>query len=294
MHAPKSATFSAIKEGKSLACTDGPKEVLTFYVSQMSGGVSSRQILNRERCMRAQLDQHCMPYESFPATVIEPCDAGDWTCANKRVLNDHANCLTKSVDWEAVQSYAKEYGKTMWEVLGSWCSKVKLLKEISNRMQLDEKFANDFPALLLLEDHAILDREWAEEVTKDWVQNYDGQWDLVQLDTYGGKGLGRDKVGEFRKKAIFKPSWKGKYDGFHAVMINTKSVPTLLERMQSLNVVPVEWLPKSLNASPQGLEVLSWDAGVSTVAWEGSITLKEKWMPNVPACESARTRKTQY
>eukprot|EP00746_Dinoflagellata_sp_MGD_P156018 gnl/MRDRNA2_/MRDRNA2_85656_c0_seq1.p1 gnl/MRDRNA2_/MRDRNA2_85656_c0~~gnl/MRDRNA2_/MRDRNA2_85656_c0_seq1.p1 ORF type:complete len:261 (+),score=54.34 gnl/MRDRNA2_/MRDRNA2_85656_c0_seq1:561-1343(+) len=260
----------------------------------MSGGVSSRQVLNRERCMRAQLDQHCMPYESFPSTVIEPCDAGNWECANKRVLTDHANCLTKSVDWEAVQNYAKDSGKTTWEILGSWCSKVKLLKEITNRMQLDEKFANDYPAILMLEDHAILDREWAEEVTKDWVQNYDGQWDLVQLDTYGGPGLKRDKVGEFRQKAIFKPSWKGKYDGFHAVMINTKSVPTLLERMQSLNVVPVEWLPKSLNGSPQGMEVLSWEAGISTVSWEGSRTLKEKWMPNVPACESARTRKTQY
>jgi len=181
------------------------------------------------------LNQHCMPYESFPATLIEPYDAGDWTCANKRVLNDHANCLTKSVDWEAVQNFAKESGKTMWDVLGSWCSHVKLLKEVSTRIQLDEKFVHEYPALLILEDKTILDREWTEEITKDWVNNFDGQWDMVQLDTYGGKGLKRDKIGEFRNKTVYKPSWHGSYAGFHAVQLNTKSVPTLLERMQSQN-----------------------------------------------------------
>jgi len=290
---PKAPTMSLLKEGKSLACTDGNKEILSFYVSQMGGGQSTRQFLNRERCMRAQLDQHCMPYESFAATLVEPCDTGDWTCANKRVLNDHAGCLTKSVDWEAVQNYAKESGKTMWDLLGSWCSHVKLLKEVSSRMQLDEKFANEYPALLVLEDHVILDKEWAEEVTKDWVHNYQGQWDMVQLDTQG-KGLKRDLVGDFRGKPVYTPSWKGQYSGFHAVLLNTKSVPTLLEKMQSLNVVPVEWLSKSMNDQPQGLKVLSWESGISTTASEGSKLLKETWMPNVPACKDARSRKTEY
>jgi hypothetical protein len=287
-------TMSLIKAGKTLACTDDKKEILSFYISGMEGGVSTRQALNREKCMRAQLDQHCMPYESFPSTIVEPCDKGDWACANKRVLNDHATCLTKSVDWEAVQNYAKESGKTMWDVLGSWCSHVKLLKEVSKRMQLDEKFVSDYPALLVLEDHVILDREWTEEIAKDWVNNYDGKWDMVQLDVLGNKGLKRDKVGEFREKSIFRPSWKGQYNGFHAVLFNTKSVPTLLEKMQSLNVVPVEWLTKSMNDQAGALQVLNWDAGISTVAHEGSVALKQTWMPNVPACEKARTRKNEY
>merc|ERR1719235_2781383 len=154
--------ISLIKEGKTLACTENNKEILTFYVSSVAGGGSSRQVLNRERCMRAQLDQHCMPYESFPATTIEPCDAGDWTCANKRVLNDHATCLTKTVDWEAVQNQARDSLKTMWEVLGGWCSHVKLLQEINNRIKLDEQFTADYPAMLVLEDHVLLDQEWTE------------------------------------------------------------------------------------------------------------------------------------
>jgi len=289
----KAAPTVSFKANKTLACTNGNKEILSIYISQMGGGQSTRSFLNRERCMRAQLDQHCMPYESFAATLVEPCDTGDWTCANKRVLNDHANCLTKSVDWEAMQNYAKESGKTMWDLLGSWCSHVKLLKEVSNRMQLDEKFANDYPAPLVLQDHVILDKEWTEEIAKDWVNNYDGQWDLVQLDAKG-KGLKRDLLRDFRGKPVYKPSWKGQYTGFHAVLLNTKSVPTLLEKMQSLNVVPVEWLTKSMNDQPQGLSVLSWDAGISTTATEGTFLLKETWMPNVPACADARKHKTEY
>jgi flagellar motor protein MotB len=293
---PKSTTptFSLIKKGKALACTDGKKEVLSFYISSMAGGVSSRQALNRERCMRAQLDQHCMPYESFPATIVEPCDKGDWTCANKRVLNDHSSCLTKSVDWDAVQNYAKESGKTMWDVLGSWCSHVKLMKQITSRVQLDEKFADDYPAILVLEDHVILDKEWTEEIAKDFVNNYEGQWDMIQMDVLGAKGLKRDKVGEFREKPIYRPSWKGQYNGFHAVLYKTKSVPTILEKVQSLNVVPVEWLTKSMNDMRGGMEVLNWDAGISTTAWEGSRTLKESWMPNAAACEKARTHRMEY
>jgi len=295
VEAPKPPTVSLIKTNKTFACADGNKEVLTLYVSQIAGGASTRTNINREKCMRSQLDQHCMPYESFPATIVEPCDDNDWACANKRVLNDHANCLTKSVDWDSVRNYAKDSGKTMWEVLGSWCSHVNLLKEVSRRILQDEKFVADYPALLMLEDHVILDKEWTEEVAKDWVHNYPGQWDMVQLDTYGGgKGLNRDKVGEFRNKRVWRPSWKGQYAGFHAVLVNTKSVPTLLEKMQSLNVVPVEWLTKSMNDASAGLEVLSWEAGISTVSWEGSKALKQTWMPNVPACTEARKFKSQY
>jgi len=291
---PKAPTVSAIKANKTFACTDGNKEILTFYVSSIAGGASTRQNINREKCMRSQLDQHCMPYESFPATIVEPCDDNDWACANKRVLNDHASCLTKSVDWDSVRNFAKDSGKSMWEVLGAWCSHVNLLKEVSRRMLLDEKFVADYPAVLMLEDHAILDKEWTEEITKDWVHNYPGQWDLVQLDVWGGKGLNRDKVGEFRNKRVWRPSWKGQYAGFHAVLINTKSVPTLLEKMQSLNVVPVEWLTKSMNDVSAGLEVLAWESGISTVAADSSVALKQAWMPKVPACEAARKAKGQY
>jgi hypothetical protein len=182
----------------------------------------------------------------------------------------------------------------MWEVLGSWCSHVKLLKEINNRIKMDEQFAQDYPALLVLEDHVVLDKEWTEEVVKDWVTNYPRQWDLVQLHTYGGHGLKRDKIHEFRQKAIYRPSWHGQYNGAHAVLINTKSVPTLLERMMGLNVVPIEWLTKSMNTDPHGLEILSWDSGISTVTWEGTSPLKEKMLPESTYCANAKNTKSKY
>merc|ERR1719265_1175242 len=183
--------------------------------------------------------------------------------------------------------------KDMMQVLGEWCSHIKMLKEVQRRVALDETFLKEYPALLMLEDHVFLDKEWTEEVTKDWATNYKKPWDLVQLDTYGGKAH-TDKVGEFRGKAIYKPSWKANYGGFHAVLVKSASVNTLLEKMQSLNVVPIEWVAKSMNDDPKGLEILSWEAGISTVEWQASENTKEYFLPkeckNMPKDEPRRRR----
>lgn len=290
------AAMSAIKANKTLACTENNKdsEILSFFLSPMAGGVSTKQAANRDKCMRSQLDQHCMPYESFPATSVEPCAEGDWSCANKRVLVDHANCMTKSVDWDAIQYYTKETGKSMWDVLGAWCSHVKLMKEISSRIQLDEKFVTDYPAVLVLQDHVILDKEWAEEVAKDWVKNYPENWDMVQIDPSGAKGPPKkDKVMDFRGKEVYRPSWKGQYSGFQAILMKTRSVPTLLEKMQGLNVMPIDWLTKGMNDMPS-MQIFSWDAGITTTAQKGLKAQKEIWMPNVPACSDARKFREKY
>jgi hypothetical protein len=287
--------FSNVKENKTLACTlnHQDSDILTFYVSQLEGGILSDLTKKRDKCMRSQLDQHCMPFEVFPVTVIEQCadQPMDWACANKRILEDHANCLTKAVDWEALTWHAKESNTNHWAILGGWCTHVKVLKEVSRRIQLDETFARDYPAILLLQDHVILDKEWTEEVLRDWIANFPENWDMVQLDPWGEK-LKKDYARDFRGKPVYRPSWKGGYFGIHATLMRTRSVPTILEKMQGLNVVPIDWITKAMN-DQRTLDVFSWDARVATTAFKAGRALKDKWLP-ANNCEDAKTKGKGY
>jgi hypothetical protein len=284
------------KANKTYACREKGSQVLAMYLSGLQIA-PTRHNQAKEKCMKSQLAQHCMPYERFDVTYIEPCDADDAACMQRRVINDHPGCLNRNVDWESVKNYALSADKHMMEVLSMWCSHIKVLKEVQRRAVADEQFAKDYPAILMLEDHVLLDKEWTEEVTKDWVTNYHktgNQWDMVLLDTHGGKAH-TDKIGEFRGKAIYKPSWKANYGGFHAVLVRTAIVSTLLEKMQSLNVVPIEWLAKSINDDPKGLQILQWESGVSTVDWQSSSATKELFLPKdcmkIPEEEKLKSRK---
>lgn len=284
------------KANKTYACREKGSQVLAMYLSGLQIA-PTRHNQAKEKCMKSQLAQHCMPYERFDVTYIEPCDADDAACMQRRVINDHPGCLNRNVDWESVKNYALSADRHMMEVLSMWCSHIKVLKEVQRRVVADEQFAKDYPAILMLEDHVLLDKEWTEEVTKDWVTNYHktgNQWDMVLLDTHGGKAH-TDKVGEFRGKSIYKPSWKANYGGFHAVLVRTPVISTLLEKMQTLNVVPIEWLAKSINDDPKGLQILSWEAGVSTVEWQSSATTKDYFLPKdcmkIPEEEKLKTRK---
>jgi len=265
------------KANKTYACTEKGSQILAMYLSPIKM-MPTKENQAKEKCMRAQMNQHCMPYEKFDATYIEPCSVTDFNCMQRRVVQDHPNCINKHVDWDSIQNYAQASQKGMMQVLGEWCSHIKLLKEIQRRVALDEEFLKAYPAVLMLDDTVMLDKEWTEEVTKDWVNNQKRAWDLVQLDSYGGKS-NQDKIGEFRGKAIFRPSWKANYGGFHATLIKTASINQLLEKMQGLNVIPFEWVSKSMNDDPKGLEILTWEGGVSTVAWQASQPTKNFFLP---------------
>lgn len=267
------------KANKTYACRDagGKGQVLVMYLNSL-GAATSKYNKEKEKCIKTQLNQHCMPYESFDVTPIMPCAEGNTMCLQQRVMDDHKDCLNRNVDWESIKSYSTNAGKDMMTVLGEWCTHIKAFKEVVRRAKLDDTFIKEYPAILILEDHVLLDKEWLEEVTKDWVHNSPRMWDMVQFDSYGGKS-NQDKIGEFRGKQIYRPSWKANYGGSHALLIRTASTNTLLEKMQSLNIVPFEWIGKSMNDDPKGLEILSWDAGVSTVKWQSSPYLREYFLP---------------
>lgn len=265
------------KANKTYACAEKGKEVLVFYNSGLNIAPTTVNKF-REKCMRAQLNQHCMPYEKFDATYIEPCDSTDYECFQRRIIQDHPTCLNRNVDWEAIKNYGEGAKQTITEVLAGWCSQIKMLKEVQRRVALDEKFLEEYGGVLLLQDHAFLDKEWTEEVTRDWVYNYRGKWDIVQFDPRDGRA-DTDKIAEFRGKKIWRPSWKSTYGGFQAVLIKTSSINPILEKMQMMNVLPIEMVLKSMNDDPKGLEILSWESGVSTVPWKASKETKDFFLP---------------
>jgi len=276
----------AISNGKSWACQDKGSEILMMYVNSNSHS-------ERKTCMESQLNQHCTPYERFPAVEMAHCPEGDWMCMNHRVFNEHSDCITKDVDWEAISTHGSKTTASKWQVamnvMGNWCSHYRLIKEIVTRSKKDPKFAEDYPAFMMLEDDVILDKEWTEEKLKDWVNNPPMDWDIVQIDPFGDLAP-EDEVGNFRGKKIYKPSWKGNYYGFHAVMIKTATAEKILKKLDSFNVVPVDWIQKWINDDPQGLHSLAWDAGVTenpekTEMYGGKLTLPD-------GCDASVTKTT--
>lgn len=265
------------KVNKTYACTEKGKDVLVFYNSGMAIAPTAVNKF-REKCIRAQLNQHCMPYEKFDATYIEPCDSTDYQCFQRRIIEDHPTCLNRNVDWEAIKNYDLGSKQTISETLAGWCSQIKMLKEVQRRVALDDQFLAEYPAVLLIQDHAYLDKEWTEEVTRDWVYNYKGKWDIVQFDPRDGKA-DTDKITEFRGKKVWRPSWKSVYGGHQAILIKTSSINPILEKMQVMNVLPIEMVLKSMNDDAKGLEILSWESGVTTVPWKASKETKEYFLP---------------
>jgi hypothetical protein len=101
-------------------------------------------------------------------------------------------------------------------------------------------------AFIVMEDDLPADSKiWGK--IDNFVKNYKGKWDLVQVDAYGKNGTdmpAEDKVDEFEGAPIYKPSDHGEYWGGHMFIIRKAALPKMLHRMKLQQSAPVDWLPK--------------------------------------------------
>merc|ERR1719160_1094931 len=112
--------------------------------------INSKKAPARSRCMKAQLDNHCMPYENWPSVDIEQCSHGvdDWACLQDKLFTTYRDCVTQSIDVDAITTHGSSSSKSKSQVaaavFGNWCSHYKLLQEIVRRSDGDPNFVDDY------------------------------------------------------------------------------------------------------------------------------------------------------
>eukprot|EP00746_Dinoflagellata_sp_MGD_P125583 gnl/MRDRNA2_/MRDRNA2_60354_c0_seq1.p1 gnl/MRDRNA2_/MRDRNA2_60354_c0~~gnl/MRDRNA2_/MRDRNA2_60354_c0_seq1.p1 ORF type:complete len:329 (-),score=94.97 gnl/MRDRNA2_/MRDRNA2_60354_c0_seq1:27-1013(-) len=250
--------------------------------------VNTEKSQARSACMTRQLNEQGIENERFSAVVMKECPDFDFTCMNDVVFNHHKDCFKSGADLLHLTQHGSS-GKDAsmknraMAVLANWCSHKRLFQQISTntsskydvqtlgRNFFREKLLNKEPektaqaakksekVYIILEDDAILRPQFAEKV-QDFIQNYDGKWDMLQVDTFGGVD-GRDKIGDFKGVPVYHPGMKGDYFGLHCMLIKESSMGKINLEMGLMPAVPVDWFPKLLKEVPD-TKVLVWNPDI--------------------------------
>jgi hypothetical protein len=242
----------------------------------------------RAECMTRQLNEQGIENERYKAVVMKECPDFDFTCMNDVVFNHHKDCFKSGADLIHLTQHGSSAKDASMKnramaVLANWCSHKRLFNEISKNtsstydvsalgksffrekiLKEDDKAAQAAKSdkvYIVLEDDAILRPEFAEKI-QDFIQNYDGKWDMLQVDTFGGVD-GRDKVGEFKGVPVYHPGIKGDYFGLHCMLIKESSMAKINLEMSLMPAVPVDWFPKLLKEVPD-TKVLVWNPDIVT------------------------------
>merc|ERR1719161_2595251 len=125
----------------------------------------------------------------------------------------------------------------------------------------EEKPKKDEKVYIVMEDDSVLRPNFAEKI-QDFIANYTGKWDMLQVDTFGNVD-GRDKVGDFGGKPVYHPGMKGDYFGLHCILIKESSMAKINLKMGLMPAVPVDWFPKLLKEVPD-TKVLAWNPDIVT------------------------------
>jgi hypothetical protein len=248
--------------------------------------VNTEKSTARAECMTRQLNDQGIENSRYSAVVMKECPDFDFTCMNDVVFNHHKDCFKSGADLIHLTQHGSSAKDASMKnramaVLANWCSHKRLFNEISKNTSSsydvqalgksffrekilkdskDEPSAKkDEKVYIVLEDDAILRPNFAEKV-QDFISNYDGKWDMLQVDTFGGVD-GRDKVGDFKGVPVYHPGMKGDYFGLHCILIKESSMGKINLEMSLMPAVPVDWFPKLLKDVPD-TKVLVWNPDI--------------------------------
>lgn len=214
--------------------------------------------VKRKECLEHQLNNMKVKVEvnrfaaiQFPARCVANVEGKDVDpeqyeqCLKEEGLGD---CIEGGIDYAATETHGSEE-RSPWEirsaVLSNWCGHKRLWRKLEQDMQDPAKRDSVPKYLVFLEDDVILDREYFLSVVRDFASNYkERDWDLVQIDPFGGKAKD-DFIGQWRGKPVFKPAAGdcSKYWGFHAVLVKTEALPRINSWMSANKALPIDWLP---------------------------------------------------
>jgi len=279
----KADKFNPLKNFKLLPKAKKQAGLKAFYVN-------TDKSTARAECMSRQLDQQGIESERYKAVVMKECNDFDFTCMNDVVFNHHKDCFKSGADLIHLTQHGSS-GKDAsmknraMAVLANWCSHKRLFNEISKntsstydvgtlqknffRQKILKEEDKEEPkaakkeekVYIVLEDDAILRSDFAEKIN-DFVANYDGKWDMIQVDTFGGVD-GRDKIGDYKGVPVYHPGMKGDYFGLHCILIKESSMGKINLEMSLMPAVPVDWFPKLLKEVPD-TKVLAWNPDIVT------------------------------
>lgn len=270
--------LSSTPAGKSGEMKDQREGLKAIYVNLDKS-------TDRANCISRQLTESGIENERFAAAALPACPDWDFKCFNDAIFKSNGDCFKGGAEFLSLLQHASKGNASTWEVasgiLANWCSHKRLFQQLSDKssstygfphigkamLQVMQRSKDKKPAAdklsekvyVIMEDDAILKPNFGS-VIEDFVRNYNGEWDLVQVDTFGSV-QGWDKVNEYQGKPVYRPSPLAEYFGLHCILVKESSVAKLNFAMEHMPAVPVDWFPKLLKLVPN-MVTLSWSPDV--------------------------------
>lgn len=244
----------------------------------------------RAECISHQLSDNRIRSDRFAAATLPACPDWDFKCFKDAVFASNRDCFKGGAEFLSLLSHASKGNASTWEVasgiLANWCSHKRLFQQLAdnsslsygvknfgwavgknmksmlqlgNKKSQEEKPKESEMVYIIMEDDAILKPGFGDAI-EDFVQNFHGDWDLVQVDTFGSV-QGFDKIDEYKQKPVYRPSPVAEYFGLHCILVKESSVAKMNFAMEHMPAVPVDWFPKLLKLVPDMVSI-AWNPDI--------------------------------
>jgi len=239
----------------------------------------------RASCISQQLAEQRIGNNRYVASTMPNCGDFDFKCF-QLAMETNKDCFKSGADLIHMFQHGSKGNASSVQVAGAvlanWCSHKRLFQELASNtssnyglaefapkvegsignavkkgLHLHQKFeeagadmggGTDEEVYIIMEDDAILKPNFGNKI-EEFVRNYAGKWDMVQVDTFGSK-RDQDKIGMFKDTDIYHPSATGDYFGLHCILVKKSAVGKLNFEMGLMPAVPVDWFPKLLKDVP--------------------------------------------
>jgi len=266
--------------------------------------VNVRGATARDQCMRKQLEKAQVTPNRYNADVFAMCNNTHTfaDCLKRQGLGD---CVKGGIDWQSIRARADGMASldTASHIISNWCSHKRLFSQLAE--------SNSAPFAMVLEDDAVLNSATFKMKVESFLLDYAAtEWDMVVIDPLyvqfdivhefkiTGAMCNAFKVGSHHGRDVWqiprtnRPAQRCmvqhcNFCGNQALLVRTSALKQVVARMESMRVLPLDWLPRYLNRSlawrpqlamnPYGLDhgipdFCSKEVTVSTIEGKPTIT----------------------
>lgn len=242
--------FAAEQEQVKDVLEDQVKVVAREQEKTCAGGsvqalISASEDHSHASCLKGQIGS-CVSTEVLQAPseehfkCDEPSDGWQKKCLADKA-QEMADCAPMGVDWHAMRRGEKGHAADNAALgrLAEWCTMHRALGKIDK---------DKAPFSLILSKNAALSKDAVAKLA-DFGENFKGQdWDLLQVDPVGNPAP------------------------LHSVVVKSQSATKIKDAMSLMKAVPLDQVPKALNADPKyETKAVAWNAGVAGMLEKTSI-----------------------
>lgn len=201
--------------------------------------------------------------------MLTNCDLGNESSFEESWKSqDYGDCIRGGVDWAAVRFHDDSENASMGvveHIVSNWCSHKRLFSQLA-----EDPGASDF--VLVCEDDVFVNKTALLPELRSFVEKSPSGWDLTVVDPFLGqwnasRGHCEDyTIGHHNGDAIWRVAQVASEDasaegkqclvdhkcsmcGAQAWLLRRSALRRVVSLMESIPVVPLDWLPRQLPGS---------------------------------------------